>query len=626
MQDIMKVKNMVKSKQSISSKLMQMSNKDFVKNLIVSVAAILLAFAASKITNTFFLCIVSILSLVLSGAETVFKLIKGTKDAKLDTLMIVVAVVIPFCLGNFVLAAYAMSIYKLSVTVISYLLANLGSGFRACANVCPQRANIVDSDSTVRIIPSSEIIKGTKIMIKTGETVPVDCIITEGFSDFDTSKVIDLGRNDSLSVGDKILAGYVNLGSAVTATAVCDYEDSLVFDMNRLADMAESAATVGEKRFIKLAKLYPVVILVISMIVLLICGLSTGSWGTGMSVVSVFLIAATTNSFMIAIPLFTSCVVWKLKKKGLAIASAEVLDEIADVNCVAFEKNGILTDGKFKILETYTAEGISKDDLLLMAGICVGGRTHPISRIFTKYKNEHLVAENVMEFPGKGIECTIMGKTFICGTEEFIKECEVDLSEAPGHNLYITIDKVLMGAFSYEDELAESSASDIELMRNVGVEKVTMFTSDKEEKAKIAFSASGADGYLAGLTSFARAEAVSKMKEEEGACCAYIGDALSGEQAINEADVGISLVSRETNGLEYSKIALLGKMKTLADAIEYARGANSKLEIHFYCASVVKIITVLLGAFGALNVATAIALDAILTIAALVSARELLKK
>jgi cation transport ATPase len=67
-------------------------------------------------------------------------------------------------------------------------------------------------------------------------------------------------------------------------------------------------------------------------------------------------------------------------------------------------------------------------------------------------------------------------------------------------------------------------------------------------------------------------------------------------------------------------------MKTLADAIEYARGANSKLEIHFYCASAIKIITVLLGAFGALNVASALVLDAILTIAALVSARELLKK
>ncbi len=625
---VMKVKNMVRNRQSSYMKLIQMSHKNYGKNILVGMVALAFAFLASAINNGFLMCLCSIISLVLAGAETVFKLVKGTKDAKIDNFMVVVAIAIPFCTKQFVLAATAMSVYKLSVAVISYMQAGLGKKFSEITDVCPKYANVIDSNSNILTVHAEEIVKGAKLMVKPGEVVPVDSIITEGFSDFDTSKVFEQPGEESLSSGDKVLAGYINTGSSVTCVAVCDYEDSIAKDMNRIADMSETTSTVGEKRFIKISKWYPVLILVISLAVLLFYGISSGQWGKGMSVVSVLLVAATTGSFMVSVPLFTSCSIWSLKKKGMAISSAEILDEIADINCVAFEKNGILTDGNFKICDTYTAEGISEEDLLMITGICVGGRTHPISRIFTKYINEHLVAENVMEFPGKGVECTIMGKTFLCGSEDFIKESGVDISEIPGYRLYITIDGVVMGAISYEDELSESSTKYIEALRKVGVETISMFTPDKEDKAKIAFAASGADDYVAELTPFERAEAVSKIKQEEGATVAYIGEALGGEQAINEADVGISIISKETNGIEFSKVALLGKLKILADAIEASRNANSKLEIHFYCASAAKIIITLLGVFSVpfLNIAVALVIDALLTMAAIFSAKDLLKK
>jgi P-type E1-E2 ATPase len=182
-----------------------------------------------------------------------------------------------------------------------------------------------------------------------------------------------------------------------------------------------------------------------------------------------------------------------------------------------------------------------------------------------------------------------------------------------------------MGALSYEDALSEDAAGDIEELKNAGVEKTIMFTPDKGDSAKAQFEASGADEYIAELTPFKRAEAISKIKEEEGVTCAYVGEALGCEQAIEEADVGISLAGKDSNGLEYTKVTLFGKLKTLADAIEAARLSGNKLEIHLYCASAAKIVTVLLGLFGVLNVAAALIIDAVLMIAALISAKEILK-
>ena len=555
-----------------------------------------------------------------------FKLIKGTKDAKLDTVLVIAAILIPFCLGEFSVAALAMSIYKLSSVILVFLLSILGKEFKTTADVTPKNANLIDSRSNIRVVPANELRSGDKFMVKANDVVPVDSIITEGFSQFDTSKVHSSASDVSLSAGDKVLAGYVNTGSSVTCAAVCSYDESIVMDFNRMADMSETTSTIGEKRFLQIAKCYPLGILALAILVLVIVGLSTGIWNDAMLKVSVLLIAATTSSFVIAVPLFTSAAVWTLKKKGLAVSSAELLDEIADVNCVAFEKDGVLTDGVYKITDVYTAEGIADSDLLMIAGICVGGRAHPVSRIFTKYINEYLKAENVMEFPGKGVECTIMNKSFICGTEEFVKECGVDVSEISGYRLYITLDNVTMGAVNYADNPSTGIATDIDELRKTGVEKVVMFTKDSGDAAREAFEISGADEYIENMDAFMRVEKISNLKQEEDATCAYIGDVLGGEQAINEADVGIALINKEENGLEYSKIALIGKLKSLAEAIEISRIASGKVEIHFYCACAAKIIITLLGLFGAMNVAAALVVDTVLTTAALLSAKDILNK
>ncbi len=622
----MKIKNMVKNKHTVYSKYASLSNKKYKQSFLTGLMALGIAIVASLFNNPVAACIFSIISLIIAGAEVIFKLVKGTKEAKLDTVLVLVAIIIPFCMAEFAVAALGMSIYKLAGVLISYVSTKIGQELKEIAEVTPRNVNIIDSQSNIRQVSADSLRNKDKFIVKVGEVIPVDAVITEGFSEFDTNRVHASDCDISLSAGDKVLAGYVNTGSSVTCVAVCDYDESLVMDFNRLADFAETTSTIGEKRFLQISKWYHLGILLLAIVVLLISGLSTGVWGGALLRVSVLLVAATASSNLVAIPLITSSAIWKLKKSGLSISSTETLDEIADINCVAFEKDGILTNGVYELSDMYTAEGITENDLLMIAGVCVGGRAHPVSRIFTKYANEHIVAENTMEFAGKGVECTVMGKTVLCGTKSFITESGIDVSEIPEHKLYITIDGVVLGAVSYKDAPYEGAAADIEELRKIGVEKIVMFSSDSDESTKDAFERSGADEYIANMDGFKRVEEISTLKQEEDATCAYIGNALSGEQALVEADVGITLINKEENNLEYSKITLIGKIRTLCDAIEIARLANGKVEIHFYCASAVKIIITLLGLFGALNVATAIGIDAVLTLFALLSVRDLLKR
>ena len=623
----MKVKNMVNERETTYQKLYQNSKKKLTNGLLAGIVALALAIVASLFTNSILACIFSILSLFISGGEYISKLSKKSKKTKNDDLLLIlIAVILLFFSANFAMSASAMAVYKLSNVLITYFSGQLGVKMKNMADALPEYANVVDEGGNVRYVPAKTISRGMKIMVKSGDVVPVDCIVSDGFSEFDTSNVYMSGANISLSAGDKVLAGYINAGSSVTCEAMCDFEESLTCDLTKLSSLSENSVSKVEKRFLKISKWYPLALILVAAIVVVATGFAGGVWAKAMRKAGVLLTVATTSSYVIGVPLISSCAIWNLKKKGLALASGDMISEFADINCVAFDNKGILTDNEYSIKEIYTAEGISEEDFLMIMGNCIGARPHPVSKIFTNYMNKYLSAENVMEFAGKGVECTIMGKTFICGSEGFVSECGIDVSEISGYTIYVSIDGTLLGAVKIEDSLKENVKETLLNLKTLGVEKIVMMTSERGEKAKEAFDVSGADVYFENLTANERAEKINSLKENEEDTVAYIGAQVEGEQAIETADVGITQINKYDNNLEYSKAVLLGDVNTFAEAIEISRLTAGKIEIHFYCASAIKIILAILGLFGAVNIVATLIIEALLTGVALLSSYDLLKK
>jgi len=622
----MKVKNMAQDQKTAYFKMNSVKREKMLNGLFSGGLALLLVAFSALFKNLVIICILSIFSLILSGSEIALKSLRSVKKKKFDDAMLVVlAVLVTFFLGRFTIAALAMAIYKIANILITYFYGQLGETIQSMADVLPKYANLLDGGSNILRVNSNTLKRDNIIMVKAGEIVPVDCIILDGYTDFDTSNVYQSKTDVSLSPGDKVLAGFINNGASVTCKAICDYDESLTTDLTRLASMSEQKHTQGEKRFLSIAKRYPLVILILAVLTILLGGFSVGMWESSIYRACALFIVATTGSYVVAVPLLSSCAVWNLKKKGLAISSGDLIDELADINCIAFEKNGILTDGEYKIKDIYTADGISEEDFLMIAGNCLGGRQHPISNILTKYMNTYIPVENVMEFPGKGMECTIMQKSFLCGSESFLTECNVDVSEIPGYTVYISIDGVIMGAMVIQDMVKPNSGESIRNFRQMGVEKIVMLSSERKETAELAYMDCGADEYYAELSPYGRVEVIQKLQKEDDVTCVYIGDRLSGEQALDTAHVGLTLIGKEECGLEYSKAVLLGDLETVYDAMKISQLTCGKIELHFYCATAVKIILALLSLFGALNIAAVILIEALLAFASIFSAKDLLK-
>lgn len=623
----MKVKNMAQDQKTAYVKMNSVKRDKVLNGLFLGGLALLFVAFSALFKSRVIICILSIFSLILSGGEIASKSLKSMKKKKFDDeILVLLAVLVTFFLGRFTIAALAMAIYKISSILITYFHGQLGESIHSAADVLPQYANLVDGGSNILRVNSNTLKRGNIIMVKPGEIVPVDCVVVDGYTDFDTSNVYQSKTEVSLSPGDKVLAGFVNNGTSVTCEAICDYDESLTIDLSRLASMAEQKHTRVEKRFLGIAKRYPLIILILAVLTILIGGFSGGMWESSIYRACTLFVVATTGSYIAAVPLLSSCAVWNLKKKGLAISSGDLIDELADINCVAFEKNGILTDGEYKIKDIYTSDGISEEDFLMIAANCLGGRKHPISNILTKYMNSYIPVENVMEFPGKGMECTIMNKSFLCGSESFLTECGIDVSEIAGYTVYISIDGVIMGAMLIQDLVKPNSGESLRNLRQIGVEKIVMLSSERKETAELAYMDCGADEYYAELSPYGRVEVIQKLQKDDNVTCVYIGDRLSGEQALDTAHVGLTLIGKEECGLEYSKAVLLGDLETVQDAVEISQLACGKIELHFYCATAVKIILLLLSLFGAINIAATIIIEALLTIVTMFSAKDLLKK
>ena len=184
----MKVKNMGQENQSTYLKRYAFTKKKLLNGFITGGLSLILAIVGALFKNTVVICIFSAVSLILSGGETVSRLIKSAKKGKFDDgVFVLLAVLVPFFLGRFSIAAMAMAIYKLSSVLILFVSGRLGKSFQEIADVLPQYANLVDNGSNIRKVYSESLTNGAKIMVKTGETVPVECVISDAFSDFDTS-------------------------------------------------------------------------------------------------------------------------------------------------------------------------------------------------------------------------------------------------------------------------------------------------------------------------------------------------------------------------------------------------------------------------------------------------------
>ncbi len=504
--------------------------------------------------------------------------------------------------------APANNLYYESAAVILTLI-TLGKYFEALSKgktseaikklmgMAPKFA-VVFRDGEEREISVDEVVVGDIIIVKPGERMPVDGVVTEGNTSVDESMISGESLPSDKAPGDAIVGASINKNGAIRYKATKVGKDTVLARIIKLVEDAQgSKAPIARLADVISAYFVPVVI-----------GLATISglaWYFG-GETGVFALTITISVLVIACPcalgLATPTAIMvgtgKGAEHGVLIKSGEALESTHKIQTIVFDKTGTITEGKLKVTNIVLADSLmSEEQLLALAASAEKGSEHPIGEAIVAASVEKDLAltkgESFKAIPGHGLEVKIDGRSVSIGNRKLMDMQHISLepiSEATdklaseGKSLmFIATDGKLAGAIAVADTIKESSALAIRKLQKMGIE-VAMLTGDNKLTAEAIAKQVGVDRVLSEVLPEDKANEVKKL-QSEGKIVAMVGDGINDAPALAQADVGIAIGSGTDVAMESADIVLMrSDLMDVLTAVDLSRSTIKNVKQNLFWA------------------------------------------
>jgi Cd2+/Zn2+-exporting ATPase len=573
------------------------------------------------------------------GYDIVFKAVRNISHGQVfdENFLMMVATFGAFGVKEYSEAVAVMLFYQVGELFQNYAVGKSRQSISDMMNICPEYANI-EEDGVLTQVDPDDVEVGSIIVVKPGERIPLDGIVTEGTSMIDTAALTGESVPRRATVGDEIISGCVNGSSTIKVKVTKAFEDSTVARILELVENASSKKAKVENFITRFAKYYTPVVTIGAVILAILPPLILGGgWADWIQRACIFLVISCPCALVISVPLGFFGGIGASSKIGILVKGSNYLEAVAEMTTIVFDKTGTLTKGEFKVSEVLPSaeknNTIGKEELLEIAAYGEGYSNHPIANSIREAYGKTLSMERVTdteEIAGHGIHTFIDGREVYLGNAKLMEAQNISYTEnkTAGTVVYVACNNVFAGSIVISDTVKEGSKNAIADMKKVGVKKTVMLTGDRQAAADAVAAELGIDEVHAELLPADKVGEVEKLlgSQNEKERLAFVGDGINDAPVLTRADIGIAMGSMGSDAaIEAADIVLMDDdIRKIASLVKIARKTLGIVKQNIVFALAIKALVLLLGALGMANMWEAVFADVGVSVIAILNSMRTL--
>ena len=603
--------------------------KDGIKIIIAFVLflfAMLVKFQNEWINNGIF-----IVSYLIVGFEILRKAVKNIFKGKVfdENFLMAVATLGAFAIGEFPEAVAVMLFYQVGELFQDYAVDKSRKSIAGLMDIRPDYANVVRDGKEEKVSPG-EVKIGETILVKPGEKIPLDGLVIEGKTTLDTKALTGESVPREVAEGEQVLSGCINLNGVIKIEVTKEFGESTVSKILDLVENASSKKAKSENFITKFAAYYTPIVVIIAVILaivppLMIEGANFQDW---LYRALSFLVVSCPCALVISIPLSFFGGIGGASKMGVLVKGSNYLEALSNAEIMVFDKTGTLTEGVFEV-QNVESIGISKEELLKVAAYAEYYSNHPISKSIKKAYNKEIDEKKIIdsqELSGMGIAAKIGKQNVLAGNEKLMNEKGIEYTKCThvGSVVYVAIDGKYVGHIVIADKIKEDAKRTIEELRKNNIKQMVMLTGDRKNIGEAVAKEIGIDKVYAELLpdgKVKKVEELLKTRSPKGKL-AFVGDGINDAPVLAMADIGIAMGGLGADSaIEAADIVIMTDQPSkIISAMKLSKKTMRIVKENIIFAIAVKVLVLILTAFGLSSMWQAVFADVGVSIIAILNA------
>lgn len=559
-----------------------------------------------------------LLAYLILGIKIVWTALRNISKGQVfdENFLMSIATIGAFGIGEYAEAVGVMLFYRIGELFEEKAVERSRSQIMDVIDMRPEVVNLVNEHGDVSVIDAEEAEIGDILLVRPGDRIPLDGVITDGETMIDTSPVTGEPVPISGFEGTEVTSGCLNTSGVIKIRVEKVLEESMV---TRIMDSVENAAASKPKmdRFItRFSRVYTPFVVFMALATAIIPSIITGNWTHWVYTALTFLAISCPCALVLSVPLAFFSGIGAGSKIGILFKGGAALETLKDITSVVMDKTGTITKGNFKVQDVVTFGDVTRNELLSLAASCEESSTHPIAKsIMEAAKEENIsykTAESAKEIAGHGSVIKLDGSEVLAGNKKLMNQYhiagEYKETTSYGTEVFLAKDGVLIGAVVIADTLKDDAKSAIASLKAQKLHTV-MLTGDSESAANAIAEETGIDEVYSKLLPDEKLLKLQEQRTKHGAVM-FIGDGINDAPVLAGADCGAAMGSGADAAIEAADVVFMtSSVEAIPQAIAIGKKASRIAWQNVVFALVVKALVMILGLLGFANMWMAVFAD-----------------